>query len=212
MDRGVRRQPRGWLVTRTNTLVARAAAAGVLAVAVCCASVPAFAQSLGEVARKQAERRKTITGPVTVITNDHLKPVPAVPAKAAGEAGQPDVPEAGAPPDAGAPPETGAPEQPPPPPDPTKDQEHWRRRMTDAIQQRDRNRFLMEAVQSRINALTTDFYARDDPFQRAKIGEERQRTIEELARMKLEQEKLEQKIADIVEEARRANVPPGWLR
>ena len=70
----------------------------------------------------------------------------------------------------------------------------------------------MEAVQSRINALTTDFYARDDPYQRAQIGLERQKALAELERMKKDQEELEKQIADIEEEARRANVPPGWLR
>ncbi len=70
----------------------------------------------------------------------------------------------------------------------------------------------MESVQSRINALTNDFYARDDPFQRAKIGDERQKTLAELERMKREQETLDKQVADLEEEARRANVPPGWLR
>jgi len=190
----------------TKKLLARAAMIG--AVAVCAVSVPVSAQSLGDVARKEAERRKAVKGPVTVVTNDNLRVLPTPPAKPVGDASSPGAPAAAAP----APGEAAASEKPPAPPDPTKDPEYWRRRMADAIQKRDRNLFLMDAVQTRINSLTNDFYARDDPYQRAAIGEERQRTIEELERMKLEQEALEQKIADIEEEARRANIPPGWLR
>ncbi len=190
----------------TKKLLARAVMIG--AVAVCAVCVPVSAQSLGDVARKEAERRKAAKGPVTVVTNDNLRVLPPAPAKPAGGEASPGAPAAAAP----APGEAAASEKPPAPPDPTKDPEYWRRRMADAIQKRDRNLFLLDAVQTRINSLTNDFYARDDPYQRAAIGEERQRTIEELERMKLEQEMLEQKIADIEEEARRANIPPGWLR
>jgi hypothetical protein len=148
-----------------------------------------------------------VKAPAQVITNDNLKVVPpAGPPVAPGEAAAP-----AAPPAAGAP-AAETPEKPPEAPDPTKDPEYWRTRITDARQARDRNAFLLEAVQSRINGLTTDFYARDDPYQRAQIELERQKSLAELDRMKKDQVALEKKIADIEEEARRANVPPGWLR
>ena len=66
--------------------------------------------------------------------------------------------------------------------------------------------------QTRINALTADFAGRDDPFQRAQIGDDRQKAIAELARVTLEIDKATKSIGDIEEEARRAGVPPGWLR
>jgi hypothetical protein len=97
-------------------------------------------------------------------------------------------------------------------PDPKQDREYWRTRLADLQDQRDRNAFMMDAVQSRINGLWVDFTARDDPAQRAVIGSDRQRALAELARMKKDQEALDKKIADLYEEARRANVPPGWLR
>jgi hypothetical protein len=84
--------------------------------------------------------------------------------------------------------------------------------MDDARQARDRNAFLLEAVQTRINSLTNDFYSRDDPYQRAQIELERNKALRELELMKKQQVELEQKIADIEEEARRGNIPPGWLR
>jgi hypothetical protein len=69
-----------------------------------------------------------------------------------------------------------------------------------------------EAFQSRVNALTTDFVNRDDPYQRAQIAVDRQKALAELERVKTEIVRLKQQIADIEEEARQAGVPPGWLR
>jgi hypothetical protein len=190
----------------------RARVVVVAAAAVIASVLSAGAQSLAEVARQEAARRKDAKAPVRVITNDNLKIVPpAAPPAAPGEAGaQPAVPAGAAPGEAAE--EKAAEEKAAETPDPAKDPEYWRKRITDARQARDRNAFLLEAVQSRINALTTDFYARDDPYQREQLGLERQKTLAELERMKRHQADLEKAIADIEEEARRANVPPGWLR
>ena len=179
----------------------------VAAAAIIASVLSANAQSLADVARREAARRKDVKAPAKVITNDDLKSVPPAPPPAApAEPGtQPATPEAAAPGEA-------PPEKPPEAPDPAKDPEYWRKRITDARQARDRNAFLLEAVQSRINALTTDFYARDDPYQRAQIELDRRKALEELDRMRKDQVELEKAIADIEEEARRANIPPGWLR
>ena len=69
-----------------------------------------------------------------------------------------------------------------------------------------------EALQSRINALTTDFTSRDDPAQRAVIATDRQKALAELDRVKNDITKQTKAIADIQEEARKSNIPPGWLR
>jgi hypothetical protein len=177
------------------------------AAAVLASVLSAGAQSLAEVARQEAARRKTVTEPVKTFNNDNLKIVPpAAPPAAATEPG------AQPPADAGAAPAGEAKDKPPEAPDPTKDPEYWRKRMDDARQARDRNAFLLEAVQTRINSLTNDFYSRDDPYQRAQIELERNKALRELELMKKQQVELEQKIADIEEEARRGNIPPGWLR
>lgn len=183
----------------------------VAAAALVASALAAGAQSLADVARQEAARRNDVKAPVKVFTNDNLKVVPpaAPPPAPAGEAGQPAPPDAAA--QAGAAGEK-APERAQEPQDQTKDPEYWRKRMSDARQARDRNAFLVEAVQSRINALTNDFYARDDPYQREQIGLERQKALAEFDRMKKHQAELEKAIADIEEEARRANVPAGWLR
>ena len=70
----------------------------------------------------------------------------------------------------------------------------------------------MAALESRINSLTADWSARDDPAQRALLARDRQNAIAELERMKKEREAQEKAIKDIEEEARQAGVPPGWLR
>ena len=67
-------------------------------------------------------------------------------------------------------------------------------------------------LQSRIDLLWADFTARDDPAQRSVIAQERQDALEELVETEAEIEQLTQQIADIREEARRADIPPGWLR
>jgi SMC interacting uncharacterized protein involved in chromosome segregation len=75
-----------------------------------------------------------------------------------------------------------------------------------------RNEAFASALQTQINSLTGDFAARDDPFQRAKLADDRQKALGELDRVKSEIEKGKKAIVDIEEEARRAGVPPGWLR
>jgi hypothetical protein len=75
-----------------------------------------------------------------------------------------------------------------------------------------RSEILVEALQSRINALTTDFENRGDPAQRSVIAADRQKALAELERVKKEVEAHRQAITDIQEEARRAGVPAGWTR
>ena len=75
-----------------------------------------------------------------------------------------------------------------------------------------RNEMFAEALQTRLNSLTADFTARDDPYQRARIADDRARTMLELDRVQAELAAGRKAIADIEEEARLAGVPPGWLR
>ena len=187
-----------------------------LALGVWLSAHAAAGQSLGDVARREAERRKAVTAPVKVYTNDNVRqasaPEPAAapaPGPAPGAAPAEPAKTAGAPAagqgDQTAPAATA-------PPGSKEGPEYWRKRMADLVAQRDQNTFLMVAVQSRINALWTDFTARDDPAQRAVIGSDRQRALAELERMQKEQDAIDKKIVDLQEEARRAKIPPGWLR
>jgi hypothetical protein len=165
----------------------------------------AAAQSLGEVARREAARRKAIKAPARVFTNDDLgRSLPTPPAAAAPaqqlEAGKP------------APPPANAGGEVTDVKDVAKDQKYWRDRIEGARSDLSRNQLLLDALQSRVNALSTDFVNRDDPAQRALVAEDRQKALAELERTRQEIERLRKLIADIEEEARKTGVPPGWLR
>jgi hypothetical protein len=166
------------------------------------------ASTLGEIARKEEERRKKVSAPAKVYTNRDLpKPSGAAPPAAAGQAAVPAAtqkPAGTQKPEEAQKPEESAGEE--------KNEEWWRKRITAARVELQRNEMAAEAFQSRINALTTDFSARDDPYQRAQISLDRQKALNELERVKAEIVRVKQVIADIEEEARVAGVPPGWLR
>jgi predicted transcriptional regulator len=71
---------------------------------------------------------------------------------------------------------------------------------------------MLAALESRVNALMTDFVNRDDPAQKAAIADDRGKAIGQMNRVKQDIEKITKEIADIEEEARKAGVPAGWLR
>ena len=169
-------------------------------------AVPSFGQdpTLGEIARKEQERRKGTKPPVKVFTNEDLKnggqpaaeKTPAAPPHA--QQAQPESKKSDA--KEGAHPAGG------------QTEDVWRTRMTRARDELRRNEVFATALQSRINALTADFAARDDPYQRAQLADDRQKALAELDRVRTEVENSKKQIADIEEEARKAGVPPGWLR
>lgn len=203
-DPGLPAVIRRWSLDALRFAAIAAVAASALAWA-----VPARAQSLGELARQEEARRKSVKKPAKVYTNSSLSPAP-------GEI----IPTPSTPRPESAPPQTGGTEPPvqenpaavEAPPDEKNTREYWRERIVNATSQRDRNALLIEALQSRINGLLADFTARDDPAQRTVIAGNRQKALDELARMQKEQIALDKAIADIEEEARRARIPPGWLR
>ena len=88
----------------------------------------------------------------------------------------------------------------------------WRKRITAARDALSRAQVFAEALQSRINALSTDFVNRDDPAQRNAIAGERQKALAELDRVKQEIVDHQKAITAIQDEARRAGVPAGWVR
>lgn len=93
-----------------------------------------------------------------------------------------------------------------------KSEQYWADRISHLREQLERNETYLSALQSRVNALTTDFVNRDDPAQRTQISGERQRALAELQRLE-QQIRVDRKaIPELEEEARRAGVPAGWLR
>jgi hypothetical protein len=130
-------------------------AAGILSLAL--ASTTVLSAQLGDVARKEAERRKTVKSSGKTYTNDTLRADPSSSSAPASET-------------------------------------------------------FADALESRINALNTDFVNRDDPAQRAVIAADRDKAVAEMARLKKEVAQHTKAIADIQNEARRSGVPAGWVR
>jgi DNA repair exonuclease SbcCD ATPase subunit len=162
-----------------------------------------YAQSLADVAKKEEERRKKAPAPAKVYTNKDLSPTPPAPPPAASTT-------PAAPPAAGKDDKAAADKD--KEKEPAKDQAYWSGRLKVLQTQLDRDSTFADALQSKINALTTDFSARDDPAQRAVIERDRQKSIAELNRLQKAIADDKKAIADLQEEARRAGVPPGWLR
>lgn len=96
--------------------------------------------------------------------------------------------------------------------DPKKGEAYWSGRKKDLQSKLDTDQTLADALQSRVNALNTDFINRDDPVQRAGIDRDRQKAASELERMKKSVADTRKALGDLDEEARKAGVPAGWLR
>jgi len=180
-------------------------------------AVPLRAQSLADVARAEEARRKEVKQPSKVYTNKDLPSVPAPtapplasPADATEKSAEKGSASAtGEKTDgdntAKAPASEAAKEKP-------RDQAYWSGRLKELQTQLDRDQTFAQALQTRINSLTTDFTARDDAAQRDAIGRDRLKALDELDRLKKSIQADKTAIADFQEEARRASVPPGWLR
>jgi hypothetical protein len=171
-------------------------------------SVPLGAQSLGDVAKKEEERRKGVAQAGKVYTNKDLRPVPpstTPPVEAKPSDVKPEDPKAKEAPKNAQP--ADAKDKPV-----VKDQAYWADRKKALLGQLDRDQTYSDALQSRINALTADFVNRADPAQRAVIERDRQKALAELANLKKQIEDDKNALAGFEEEARRAGVPPGWLR
>lgn len=179
-------------------------------------AAPLMAQSLGEVAKQEAERRKAIATPGKVYTNGSLRaeapPTSSSPTAASTPPAAAPAPEQSASKAAQAPAGQAAGTEAPTAEPAAMTEEAWRKRITDARDGLSRAQIFAEALQSRINALTTDFVNRDDPAQRDAIAGERQKALAELDRVKREIGDLQKSITTIQEEARRAGVPAGWVR
>ena len=178
----------------------------------------ASTQSLADVAQKESERRQaTTTG--KSYSNRDLKPTPQAPSDAADRADPaataPAHPVADAAPSLAAADDTAS--------DSTsegadgkksdiKDEAYWSKRMAELRERLDRDQTFVQALQSRIDSLTSDFVNRDDPAQRGQIAGDRQKTLAELDRLRKAVEADKRSIPDLEEEARQSGVPAGWLR
>lgn len=169
--------------------------------------------SLAELARKEAERRKTSKDAKAkkVITTKDM------PESARKPASTPATTDGAAPTHApGSPGSPGSNDQKPvaggdAASTDEKAEAAWRNRITLARDGLRRNETFLQALQTRVNALTVDL-SNSDQFQALKVREERVKALDEMERVKADIEQSRKQIGDIEEEARRAGVPPGWLR
>ncbi len=164
-------------------------------------------QSLAAVAKQEEERRKTVKAPAKVYTNDSLRPdiskggeAPPSPTRDAASTNTTPTNTSPAAPEGATAPARGG------------DQAYWQGRIKTAREQLQRSQIFADSLQSRINALRTDFVNRDDPAQKAKIKTDLDTALAELERVKKEIDEQTKAISGIEDEARRAGVPPGWLR
>jgi len=178
----------------------------LLLLIVIAAPVVARGQGLAVVAKKEEERRKAVRQAGKVYTNGDLKaditktPPQGPAATAVPPPPSTEVPSVNLP--------GGKIEDEPQ----KRDQAYWSTRINATRAALERSRIFADALQSRLNALTADIVSRDDPAQRSQLELERQRAVAELDRVKREMAEQTKAIGDIEEEARKAGVPPGWLR
>jgi type IV secretory pathway VirB10-like protein len=153
-------------------------------------------RNLSEAAQKEAFRRKATPVSKTTLSNIGLPPqvpldatTPPSPPPAAGEAAKPDVKG-----------------------EVKKDEAWWRKRITEATAALDRSRVLADALQSKINALQKDVVNLDNQGRRNQAREDLNRSLAELEKARKQIEDDQKAIDNIREEARKDNVPPGWVR
>jgi len=212
-----------------------AVAAGILSCVLVGSTV--LSAQLGDIARKEAERRKTVQSTGKTYTNDNIKPDPspsAAPAPSgssssdatAGSSSSTAGDKSAADKSAGDKPaadksgtdksaDDKADKPAPVSTDPAerkKEEAQWRERIANERDRLDRAKSFAEALLSRINALNTDFVNRDDPQQRAKIAADRDKALSDLDRTKKEIDEHTKAITKIQEDARRAGAPAGWVR
>lgn len=195
------------LIVSVARVVAPALSAVILAGSA--GAVQAQTPTLGDVAKKEADRRKAQPPSGKVYTNKDLPASAQLPAGGGRETATPVDPVAAA---TAEKPAEQKPEGEAKPEGETKDEAWWKNRIMSTREELRRNEMFAEALQTRINALSRDYTSRDNPAQRRQIGQDRAEALSELNRVKQDVERGKKQIADIEEEARKASVPPGWLR
>jgi len=157
-------------------------------------------KSLAEASAREAFRRSTAPKTKVVLTNAGLPQSALVSGAAAVTPPPAETTDASAP----AKPAGAVPEK--------HDETWWRKRMSSAREQLKNDQQAAEDLQTRINALQRDSVNRDNPQQAAKLREELQKAITTLDATKARIEIDQKAIVGIQDEARRADVPAGWVR
>lgn len=159
---------------------------------------------LADIAQREALRRQATPRSQASLTNLGMPPEPVpVSAVSLPPTEVPPATEA-RPPAAGAAAAT--------PPEPVRDETWWRTKMAEARTTVERGELAAQALQSRINALQADAVNIDDPIRQARARIDLQRALEELDRTTKQLDVDRKTIQALQQEARRLNVPAGWIR
>lgn len=195
-------------------------------VIVACAASAARAQSLAELARQEEARRQAVSVPARAFTN---KDVPAVATPAPAAAPTPTAPDTPAQPEAqaaapaagaaveteptppAAPPQEPAPAAAPPSSD-ASDEAHWRTLHAEARARLERTEATLRVFEQQYEALAARFVALGDASQRAQVIADMEKAQSEIGRLQQEYVAQSQQLTAVEEQARRAGVPPGWIR
>jgi len=158
--------------------------------------------SLADASRREALRRQLMPSAVRSLTTSDVQKLPVRPLPTPRSTAAPAAERSPVGPDAASPGEKAE----------SHDEKWWRARIARAREALERDQVLMEAVQSRINALTLEWSGRDDPAQRDTMWNQRERALAELGRLSAQIEGERAGIEGIQEEARRQDVPAEWVR
>jgi hypothetical protein len=171
------------------------------------AVLAAPATNLSDLARREAVRRLLTPAPSVVLTNDTLPAPRAGDFVATVEAGDSSVPLSSGP-------DPFVTSSPPPeaPADPPHDAAWWRQQQETLRSAIRDGEAAVADLQSRVNALTTDVAGRDDPAAREVVRAELATTVQRLARARTKLDADRRALETFGRDARRAGVPPGWLR
>ena len=93
-----------------------------------------------------------------------------------------------------------------------RDEDYWRTRISAARDAQAQAALMAAALQNRSDGLWAQFTAIDDPVRRGAVERQRLEALAALEETRAERDRLDAEIREIEDEARRAGVPPGWLR
>ena len=165
-------------------------------------------RSLAEAAQREALRRQMTPKSRTVLTN--LGQPPEIP-RIAAVTPPPDEPPVTEPP-VTEPPVVVPPVTPPPPVVEKKDEAWWRARITAAREAVLGDQLLAGTLQSRINVLQREVVNEDNPVKQGQLRQELKDKLEALDRANRKLAEDQKAVAAVQEDARRSDVPPGWIR
>lgn len=179
----------------------------------CVTAVSAWSQSLGDIAKREEDRRKAIAAPAKVYTNTDLRPVPvSTPDPAADKADEKPAGDSPTGSEKAAAPSDSQGAAKPGEPSIDQGEDHWRKLINDAREVRARSDTYLEALRIQLQSLTADFYAQQDPAARSAIGAQRNRVADDMERLRRDMADQDAAIAKIEADAQKANIPPGWIR